>query len=106
MSFTESIKHCLSSYAKFKGRATRSEYWYFILFAIIVYFLTLLFSYELYIVAVLGLIIPTSAAAVRRLHDGGRSGWNLLWSFIPFGSIVVLFWLTKSSEVGTNKYNS
>lgn len=106
MSFTESIKHCLSSYAKFKGRATRSEYWYFILFAIIVYFLTLLFSYELYIVAVLGLIIPTLAAAVRRLHDGGRSGWNLLWSFIPFGSIVVLFWLTKSSEVGTNKYNS
>lgn len=105
MSFTESIKHCLSSYAKFKGRATRSEYWYFILFAIIVYFLTLLFSYELYIVAVLGLIIPTLAAAVRRLHDGGRSGWNLLWSFIPFGSIVVLFWLTKSSEVGTNKYN-
>ena len=106
MSFTESIKHCLSSYAKFKGRATRSEYWYFILFAIIVYFLTLLFSYELYIVAVLGLVIPTLAAAVRRLHDGGRSGWNLLWSFIPFGSIVVLFWLTKSSEVGTNKYNS
>ena len=105
MSFTESIKHCLSSSAKFKGRATRSEYWYFILFAIIVYFLTLLFSYELYIVAVLGLIIPTLAAAVRRLHDGGRSGWNLLWSFIPFGSIVVLFWLTKSSEVGTNKYN-
>ena len=106
MGFTDSIKHCLSSYAKFKGRATRSEYWYFVLFAIIVYILAFLFSYELYVVAVLGLITPTLSAAVRRLHDVGRSGWNLLWSFIPFGSIVVLFWLTKSSEVGTNKYDS
>ena len=105
MNFTESIKQCLSSYANFKGRATRSEYWNFVLFAIIVYILAFLFSYELYVVAVLGLIIPTLAAAVRRLHDGGRSGWNLLWSFVPFGSIVILIWLTKPSEVGTNKYD-
>ncbi len=105
MSFTEAIKHCLSKYATFKGRATRSEYWYFVLFSLIVYVLTILFSYELYVVAVVGLIIPTLSAAVRRLHDGGRSGWNFLWSLIPFGSIVILIWLTRPSEVGTNKYD-
>jgi uncharacterized membrane protein YhaH (DUF805 family) len=50
-------------------------------------------------------VIPTFAAAVRRLHDGGRSGWNVLWSLVPFGGIVVLVWLASEGQPGSNKYN-
>ena len=105
MGFQESIKHCLTNYANFKGRAKRSEYWYFVLFCALVYMVTITFSYELYVIAILGLLVPTLAAAVRRLHDGGRSGWNLLWGFVPIGNIVVLVWLVKAGELDSNQYD-
>jgi uncharacterized membrane protein YhaH (DUF805 family) len=105
MGFQESIKHCLTNYANFKGRAKRSEYWYFVLFCALVYLVTMVVSSQLYVIALLGLLIPSLAAAVRRLHDRGRSGWNLLWSLIPFGSIVVFVWLVKEGDAGSNQYN-
>ena len=105
MGFSEAIKYCLSNYANFNGRAKRSEYWYFALFTAMTYFALALLSPGLYVIALLALIIPTTAAAVRRLHDGGRSGWSLLWSLIPFGSLVILVWLASEGNSGTNKYN-
>ena len=105
MGFSEAIKHCLYNYANFNGRAKRSEYWYFVLFAAITYFILALLSPGLYVIAVFALLIPTFAAAVRRLHDGGRSGWNLLWSIVPFGSLVILVWLASEGNSGANKYN-
>lgn len=104
MSFTESIKFCLSNYANFKGRASRSEYWYFALFGALIYFASALLLPELYVLAFLGLLIPTLAAAVRRLHDGGRSGWNLLWAFVPIGGIVVFVWLVSAGEPTPNRF--
>ena len=105
MGFSEAIKHCFSNYANFNGRAKRSEYWYFVLFAAIVYFVAALLSPGLYTLVFFALVIPTFAAAVRRLHDGGRSGWNVLWSLVPFGGIVVLVWLASEGQPGSNKYN-
>lgn len=105
MRFPDAIKHCLTNYANFNGRAKRSEYWYFVLFAALVYLVTMAVSYELYVIALLGLLIPSLAAAVRRLHDRGRSGWNLLWTFIPIGGIVVLVWLAQDSTPGANQYD-
>ena len=104
MTFAESIKFCLSNYANFKGRASRSEYWYFALFGALVYFVSALLLPELYVLAFLGLLIPTLAAAVRRLHDGGRSGWNLLWAFVPIGGIVVFVWLVSAGEPTPNRF--
>ena len=105
MNFQQAIKHCLSNYANFKGRAKRSEYWYFVLFCALVYVIATVISPALYVIAALALFIPTLAAGVRRLHDRGRSGWNLLWVLIPFGSIVVLVWLAQDSTPGLNQYN-
>ena len=90
--------------ANFKGRASRSEYWYFALFGALVYFVSALLLPELYVLAFLGLLIPTLAAAVRRLHDGGRSGWNLLWAFVPIGGIVVFVWLVSAGEPTPNRF--
>ncbi len=45
------------------------------------------------------------SVAVRRLHDTGRSAWNLLWLFLPFiGYIILLVYYCQDSQAGTNKY--
>ncbi len=47
----------------------------------------------------LAVIIPFVALAIRRLHDTGRSGWYLLWWFLPFiGWIILILAWIKPSE--------
>ena len=77
----EAVKTCLKKFFNFKGRARRSEYWWFVLFVVIV---STAFSYAgllLPFLSIVGMIcsmllmIPQFAAMTRRLHDTGRSGW-------------------------------
>ena len=77
----EAVKTCLKKFFDFKGRARRSEYWWFVLFVVIV---SSAFSYAgllLPFLSIVGMIcsmllmIPQFAAMTRRLHDTGRSGW-------------------------------
>ena len=77
----EAVKTCLKKYFDFKGRARRSEYWWFVLFAAIV---SSVFNYGGLLIPFLSfvgmfcsllLMIPLFAAMTRRLHDTGRSGW-------------------------------
>jgi len=102
-------------YADFAGRATRSEYWYFILFYFAITLLILpisfmlpeslmMVSFGLLGIFILAIIIPSLALVVRRLHDTGKSGWWYLISFIPLGSIVLLVFFCLDSEPGTNKW--
>jgi uncharacterized membrane protein YhaH (DUF805 family) len=52
-----------------------------------------------------GLILPSWAVAVRRLHDIGKSGWNLLWSLIPFlGGLYLLYLYVQPSSPEANAY--
>ena len=91
MTIGESVETCFKKYAVFKGRASRSEFWYFFLFNAIVslvttlVFLLLIFllgeekwmilpSFLLMIYSFV-IILPSSAVYVRRLHDVGVSGW-------------------------------
>ncbi len=93
----------LKNYANFKGRARRSEYWYFVLFNAIVggalFFvgsaIHLGFLGFLYPVFV---FIPSFSVAVRRMHDSGKSGWFL---FIPIYGFILLL---TSGTTGDNKY--
>lgn len=86
MTFIESIKTCFRKYFDFKGRATRSEFWWFQLFnlsvfGVAVFFDGLLgygFSEEFTPVAStseLFFLMPVLAVTCRRLHDLGFSGW-------------------------------
>lgn len=117
MSFGEAVKTCLSKYATFKGRARRSEYWWFWLFAFILGLAAVCvdmsmgwMSEDLGIgtcsgILSLALFLPGLAAAVRRLHDTGRSGWWYLIGLIPLiGSIVLLVFLVLDSKVGENRF--
>ena len=101
--------NCLKlHYADFKGRARRSEYWYFVLFnAIIGFVLGLVFGLiKLQFVAniySLAVLIPSLAVGARRLHDIGKSGWFLLVSLIPLvGFIWLIVLYCQDSQPGEN----
>jgi len=118
--FVDTIKN---RYAKFDGRASRSEFWYFILFyfilsiilgAIDTYMInpmlggTTLGTAQggiLQFVVALGLLIPSIALSIRRLHDTGKSGWWLLIALIPIaGALVLLYFYIVDSERGPNRF--
>lgn len=106
----------LKKYAVFSGRATRKEFWMFVLFNFIVSILvgiissiiapiigmnTLILSF-LYALAI---IIPSIAVGVRRLHDTNHSGWWMFISFIPvIGTIILLVFFVIDSQAGENRY--
>ena len=109
MDFTSAIKSGFSNYANFSGRASRSEYWYFTLFSVIVNIGASLIDQILgiYIVAGLAgiaLIIPCLSMIWRRLHDVDKSG---AWFFIIFtcvGAIVLLVWYVTKGTAGPNRF--
>ena len=52
-------------------------------------------------------LLPGLAVAVRRLHDIGKSGWNLLWILLPIvGAIMLIYWCCQDSQVGENKWGA
>lgn len=93
-SFGEAIATCLSKYATFSGRASRSEYWYFQLFFFLVAFAAgVLFGDPGMGLVALALVLPVWASGARRLHDTNRSGWWQLLTIIPVAGLLVLYWL-------------
>ncbi|MBR4592456.1 MAG: DUF805 domain-containing protein [Elusimicrobiaceae bacterium] len=94
-------------YLDFSGRATRTQFWLYVLFNLIVFFvLSLVLSFfgkagdMIYIVCSLAVLLPSIAVAARRLRDGGFSPWWLLICLVPFiGWIVLLvFYLLPSKH--------
>ena len=79
----KAVKTCFNKYADFTGRATRSEFWWFFLFQVIVLLIAGAVSDILYGVVALGLLLPGLAVGARRLHDIGKTGWLLLLWIIP-----------------------
>lgn len=99
MTFTESIKTCFSKYADFDGRASRSEYWWFVLFIVLVGFGVSIVSEMLALVFYVGTLLPSIAAAARRLHDTNRSGWLQLIALIPLiGWLIVIYFLIQEPQ--------
>ena len=81
VSFGDAIKICLKKYVDFSGRASRSEFWYFILFYTI-----LLCIPGLDAITSWALLLPSLAVGARRMHDTGKSGW---WQLLPDGLFVL-----------------
>ncbi|MFC4452253.1 DUF805 domain-containing protein [Deinococcus sonorensis] len=118
----------LKNYATFTGRARRREYWMFSLInGIIIILLEVLLmvggfsmtgasadgsvspiawvGIALMSVYTLGVLVPSLAVSVRRLHDTGRTGWLYLITLIPFvGSLILLVFLVQDSQPGDNKW--
>jgi uncharacterized membrane protein YhaH (DUF805 family) len=107
----------LKKYADFSGRARRKEYWFFVLFNIIISVVltvcdVFMGTYSaaanigiLTAIYTLAVLIPGIAVSVRRLHDTGRSGWWLLIVLVPLiGALVLLIFMFIDSQPGQNAY--
>lgn len=119
----------LKKYVTFSGRASRSEYWYFVLFSTIISMVltgidiamgsgsaeTAMNAEEGVAMSVnmgwlsgvyaLAVFLPSLAVLFRRLHDTDHSAWWIFIGLIPIiGAIVLLVFLVKDSTPGNNQY--
>ena len=120
MSFTDAVQNVLmNNYANWDGRASRSEYWWFFLFSVILQFIALaiditVLGYDFTdpaaiqmvgMIVGLALFLPALCVIVRRLHDLGKSGLWFLIIFIPLlGIIVFLVFMATEGEQLPNQY--
>lgn len=102
MTFYESILVCLKKYAEFQGRASRSEFWWFLLFVLLVGSALAYVGETFVSIFLIATLLPLLAAGARRLRDTGKSAWWLLYLLVPVGGIILLgfYWArpTVSSQ--------
>ncbi len=101
-------------YADFNGRSTLSAYWYWTLASVIIAIIVNLLDVAMGAEAGQGMIsslwtlatlIPSLALLARRLHDTGKSAWNIAWFLLPLiGAIVILVFVLKDSQKGSNQW--
>lgn len=134
VSFGEAIQRAFSNYCNFRGRASRSEYWWFCLFNCIIMIPLnigntimsashVMSSYDPYygytsapepslniFMIIMGLyslaiLLPTLGLCWRRLHDIGKAGGWYFIGLIPFvGAIILIVWFCKESEPTENRF--
>lgn len=105
MDFFTAIKTCFAKYADFTGRATRSEFWWFVLFLFLADLVLFAVLHLLWYVFTIAVFLPRLAVAVRRLHDIDRSGWWVLIALVPLvGWIVLLIWYCQKSDPIDNRF--
>lgn len=107
MGFGQAVSTCLRKYAEFEGRASRSEYWYFALFCLLLSIAEQLFSLPLALRSLvnLALLLPSLAVTTRRLHDRDHSGWHQLWGLTGIGLLFpLLYWLVLPTQPGANRF--
>ena len=106
-------------YVNFSGRATREEYWIFLIINFLLFIVMIILDVFLFPSAAednrLGILptiffivifLPSVAVLVRRLHDIGKSGAWVIVNFIPLiGGIWLLILLLSDSESGDNEYD-
>jgi uncharacterized membrane protein YhaH (DUF805 family) len=85
------FKGSLEKYVDFSGRATRKEFWTFVLFMYLSAFLAgiadgLIGTEFIGNLVVLGLFLPYISCAARRMHDVGKSGWFMI---VPFYNLIL-----------------
>lgn len=113
MGFAEAVKTCFAKYVTFSGRAARPEYWYWVLFGVLVSIVLAIVDFAV-IGAQVGILhdlfslatfLPSIAVATRRLHDIDRSGWWQLLFFVPIvGAIILIVWLCRRGTLGANSF--
>lgn len=113
MSFSEAIGSGFRNIFRWSGRASRSAFWWFYLFLIIVFGATYLTerhllgsdATDLITVVSLILFLPIVSVSIRRLHDWNRSGWWVLLGIVPLlGSLLLLLMMLPNSSSEPNEW--
>jgi uncharacterized membrane protein YhaH (DUF805 family) len=125
------VRTCFGKFADFQGRASRSEFWWFFLFSVLVSLgltiplyvlmaiaaaagdnaagaglaavIAIIWSIAVVIITIV-LLIPLLAVGARRLHDYGQSAWFLLLYFVPCGNLVLIVLWALGGTPGDNPY--
>ena len=100
MNFIESIQTCYKKFFDFSGRASKSEYWWFQLYNAVIYVLTFVFQGDLtllFSILVIANIIPTYAAAVRRIHDSDKS--DCIRIYVNPKKTDTIYFVSKNNKV-------
>jgi uncharacterized membrane protein YhaH (DUF805 family) len=111
MNFAQAINSGFSKYAKFDGRACRSEYWYWAIFSVVVSLVGSFIDAKLdtnivSLILGLGLLLPNIAINSRRLHDIDRTGWWQLLVFTIIGTLLLLYWDLVRGTPGPNRFGA
>ncbi len=108
MDFKTSVTHVLNNYFTFSGRASCSEFWWWVLFGFLVNIvLSVLEIDALSVLVALGLLIPNIAVTARRLHDIDKSGWWQLIMLVPLvGVFILIYWCVQKSTEGANRFGA
>jgi len=117
---------CMKKYIDGYGRARRREYWYFVLFRVLIVGAPILLGGIISGIwgdpgedvspvgmgfmavggaAYLGTMIPNLCAMIRRFHDVGLSGWLVLLNAIPYlGALITFIICVLPSEARPNTH--
>ena len=120
MGFIEALEALIKKAFNFSDRASRSEFWFGVLWIVIILVIAqfldvMLFKvkftdpkafFPLYTVFALLLLIPNISVIARRLHDTNRSGWWLLLVFTVIGAIPLLIWYCTKGDNDTNRFGA
>jgi DNA-binding CsgD family transcriptional regulator len=101
MTFFESLRVCLTQkFAEFNGRASRSEFWWFAVFVLLVASALAYLSEAAVSIFLIAVLLPFLAVGARRLRDSGNSPWWLWFLLVPIGGIITLgiLWAQPSTE--------
>jgi uncharacterized membrane protein YhaH (DUF805 family) len=115
MNFGEAITVGFRNYVNFSGRAFRSEYWYWVLFTLILAIVTGVLDVAVFpdsetgsgplsTVSSIVILLPSIAVGVRRLHDIDRTGWWYLIVFTIIGIFVLIYWACQPGTPGANRF--
>ena len=113
MNIGQSISYCFSNYFNFRGRGSRSEYWWFYLYATLCGCVCTVWDASMgdtsgngmmYWIAILATVCPSIAAGARRLHDINKSGWLQLLVFTLIGIIPLVVWMATEGNKKKNKH--
>lgn len=101
----------LNNYAKFDGRARRTEFWMFNLVALGFSIIAQVMDWMLGTVFIISslysafLLVPSLAVTVRRLQDTDRCWANIFWAFLPVaGWVILIIYCVTEGGRGSNKY--
>jgi uncharacterized membrane protein YhaH (DUF805 family) len=111
MNFEEAISAGFRNYVNFKGRSSRSEYWYFVAFFLVVSGVVLVLGImepklglPLAVLIDVVFLLPLWSNQVRRLHDLDKTGWWSLIGLVPLLGFILLFLNCLVGTEGPNRF--
>lgn len=112
MTIKDAIASCIMQYASSRGRASRAEFWYFVLFIVAASLVVWVLSFVLpprvapilQALILVAMAVPLFNVFIRRMHDLGATGLRAILLFIPVIHLLCLWWATKPGEPRENDY--